>query len=267
MQYITKQHLCFYERFTLKSATMHISLQTLATYLDSYLGTANIPGDQHGIYRASERNVKRIGLALEPWTGIETWVRQQNLDALFLHRPWHLDMQTLPDDVGILAYHLAFDLTLTLGLNPRLANVLQMTYLVPFAYRESLPLGMLGDISVTSTQKMLDMLTELFGIPPVVENNTRETMSRIAIVGAMTDSTVRKAAEQGVHLYITGQFRQPARMAVNETGMTVAVIGHKTSELWGLRTLASLLRERWAHLDVVVADNAVNEQNNGIRKL
>ena len=232
---------------------MSVSLLALAGYLDSYLGTSNIPDDQHGIYRPSDRNVKRIGLALEPWAGIDTWVRQKNLDALFLHRPWRLDVQTLPDDIGILAYHLAFDLTLTLGLNSRLANVLQMTHLVPCAYKENLPLGMLGDIPITSTHDFLETLTELFGTPPLVEKNTRETVSRIAIVGAMTDSTIREAAEQGTHLYITGQFRQPARVAVNETGMTVAIIGHKTSELWGLRTLASLLRERWTRLDVVVA--------------
>ncbi len=232
---------------------MHLSLSALAAYLDDYLGTINIPDDQHGIYRPSERNVKRIGLALEPWTGIDTWVRQKNLDALFLHRPWRLDREALPSDIGILAYHLAFDLTLTLGLNLRLANVLQMTHLVPCAYKENLPLGMLGDMPVTSTDSFFETLTELFGTPPVVEKNTRETISRIAVVGAMTDSTIREAAEQGAHLYITGQFRQLARAAVNETGMTVAVVGHKTSELWGLRTLASLLHERWAHLDVVVA--------------
>ena len=232
---------------------MNLSLSALAAYLDDYLGTVNIPDDQRGIYHPSERNVRRIGLALEPWTGIDRWVKQKDLDALFLHRPWRLDMQTLPDDVGILAYHLAFDLTLTLGLNPRLANVLQMTHLVPCAYKENLPLGMLGNIPVTSTNSFLEMLTELFGTPPSVEKNTHETVSRIAVVGAMTDSTIREAAEQGAHLYITGQFRQPARAAVNETGITVAVVGHKTSELWGLRTLASLLHERWAHLDVVVA--------------
>ncbi len=253
MQYITRAHLYFYQECTVKSVPMNISLQALANYLNSYLGTTHIPGDTHGIYRPSERTVKRIGLALEPWAGIETWVRQENLDALFLHRPWHLAMQTLPDDVGILAYHLAFDLTLTLGLNPRLANVLQMTQLVPIAYKENLPLGMLGDIPVTATPDFLETLTDLFGIAPTVENSTRETVSRIAVVGAMTDSTIREAAQLGAHLYITGQFRHPARAAVDATGITVAVIGHKTSELWGLRTLASLLRERWAQLDVTMA--------------
>ncbi len=234
---------------------MSISLQALAAYLDSYLGSANIPDDQYGIYRPSTRTIKRIGLGLEPWAGIGAWIEHKHLEALFLHRPWRLDMQTLPDDIGILAYHLAFDLTLTLGLNPRLANVLQMTHIVPFAHKNGLPLGMLGDIPPTAIHDFLATLTELFGTAPLIENNTRESVHRIAIVGAMTDSTIREAAESGASLYITGQFRQPARAAVGETGMTVAVIGHKTSELWGLRTLASLLRERWAHLDVVVAVN------------
>ena len=230
-----------------------VTLQALATYLDSYLGAANLPDDQHGIYRPSRRNVRRIGLALEPWSGMETWVRQKNLDALFLHRPWHLNMQILPDDVGILAYHLAFDLTLTLGLNPRLANILQMTHLLPFAHKNNLPLGMIGSIPETSTYDFLETLSDLFGTTPLVENDALESVSRIAVVGAMTDSTIREAAKHGAHLYITGQFRQPARTAVNETGIIVVVIGHATSELWGLRTLASLLRERWAGLDVFVA--------------
>ncbi len=233
------------------------TLRALATFLDSYLGTTNLPDDQHGIYRFSTRNVRRIGLALEPWAGIATWVRQNNLDVLFLHRPWHLDVQTLPDDVGILAYHLAFDLTLTLGMNPRLANVLQMTHLLPCAYKNNLPLGMLGNIPETTTHDFLETLTNLFGASPLVENDTHETVSRIAVVGAMTDGTIREAAEHGAHLYITGQFRQPARLAVKETEMTVAVIGHTTSELWGLRTLASLLRERWSGLDVLVETDHV----------
>ncbi len=231
----------------------NLSLVALAAYLDSYLGSAFIPDDQNGIYRPSERSVKRIGLALEPWTGIDRWVRQKKLDALFLHRPWHLDLQTLPADIGILAYHLAFDLTLTLGYNHRLADILQMTHFVPFAYKDNLPLGMLGNIPPTQANAFVESLAEIFGTQPVVEKNTSESVSRIAVVGAMTDSLVRDAAAQDVHLYITGQFRQPAREAVNETGMAVAVIGHRTCELWGLRTLASLIRERWSALDVFIA--------------
>ncbi|HEX4205616.1 MAG TPA: hypothetical protein VHZ51_15760 [Ktedonobacteraceae bacterium] len=63
---------------------------------------------------------------------------------MFLHRPWRLDLHRLPTDICILAYHLAFDLNLTLGCNRPLAEALPMTDLHPFAYRDGMPLGMLG---------------------------------------------------------------------------------------------------------------------------
>ena len=234
---------------------MTLTLASIANYLNSYLGSADIPNDQNGIYRPSQQPVKRIGLAIEPWTGIETWVQQEHLDALFLHRPWKLDMQALPEEIGILAYHLAFDLKLTFGLNHRLADVLQMTNLAPFAFKDGLPLGMIGDITSMSMNTFVEHLGETFGVAPAIERYYGETVGRVALAGAMTDTLIRQAAEQGVDLYITGQFRQPARRAVSETGMTVAVVGHTVGELWGIRTLASLLRERYAALNVVIGHN------------
>jgi putative NIF3 family GTP cyclohydrolase 1 type 2 len=223
---------------------LQLSLAALAAAFDQFFASVRLPQDQNGIYRPSQRPVGRIGLALEPWPGIGAWVREERLDALFLHRPWHLDERELPPDIGILAYHLAFDLTLTLGLNPLLADVLHMTSLVPFAFKDSLALGMLGNIPSTPLSTFVALLTETFAVPPEVPAIYTETVHRLAVVGAMNDALIREAAAQGVQLYITGQFRQPARRAVDETRMTVAIIGHTPSELWGLRSLANLLRQR-----------------------
>ncbi len=223
---------------------MQLSLATLAADLDQFFASARFPQDQNGIYRPSQRPVSRIGLALEPWSGIGAWVRAERLDALFLHRPWHLDERELPPDIGILAYHLAFDLTLTLGLNPLLADALHMTSVVPFAFKDSLALGMLGNIPSTPLATFVALLADTFAVPPELPATYTETVNRLAVVGAMNDALIREAAAQNVQLYITGQFRQPARRAVSETRMTVAIIGHTPSELWGLRALANLLRQR-----------------------
>ncbi len=231
---------------------MNLSISALAHYLDVYFGVAHFPGDQNGIYRPGSREVRRIGLALEPWAGIGDWVQQERLDALFLHRPWHLDLHTLPEDVGVLGYHLAFDSLLTLGFNTRLATILQMTQLVPIGTKEGMPLGMLGQVKPVSLSTMILALSDIFGTPPDVRERYVEMVERVAVVGAMTDELIRNAAHQQVQLYVTGQFRQPARQAVAETRMTVATIGHVVSERWGLRALGSLLRERWAHLHVLV---------------
>jgi putative NIF3 family GTP cyclohydrolase 1 type 2 len=75
---------------------------------------------------------------------------------------------------------------------------------------------------------------------------------RVALMGAMTESLVIWAAEQGADAYVTGQLRVPALSAVEQTGIGVIAVGHRRGELWALRALGHLLRERWAELDVVI---------------
>jgi putative NIF3 family GTP cyclohydrolase 1 type 2 len=234
-------------------------LTDIATYLDTYLGSGRFSQDQNGIYHPTQHLVQRIGVALEPWSDIVTWVRRERLDALFLHRPWQLDIQILPAGIGILAYHLAFDLTLTFGLNLRLAHILQMSQPIPFAFKDAVPLGMLGDIPPVSLATITARLQDVFGAAPVIAASHTERVKRIAIVAAMTDSLIREAATLHIDLYITGQLRQPAKKAVQETHMTVATIGHATGELWGLRELASILSERWPDLTVVLAPTSAPE--------
>jgi putative NIF3 family GTP cyclohydrolase 1 type 2 len=238
---------------------MQIALSDIATYLDSYLGSTRFPHDQNGIYHPSQRPIQRIGIALELWPDLAQWVQHERLDALFLHRPWHLDLQTLPAETGILAYHLAFDLTLPFGLNLRLAHILQMNSPMPFAFKDAVPLGMFGDIPPVPLAIITERLKNIFTVAPVIATSYTETVSRIAIVAAMTNPLIHEAAALHVDLYITGQLRQPANKAVQETRMTVATIGHATGELWGLRELARILRERWPDLVTITAPTSVPE--------
>ena len=241
------------------SASTTPTLAQIAAYLDRVLGSARFPSDQASIYHRSTSPVVRIGLALEPWPGIEHWIQQQRLDALFLHRPWKLDKKRLPEHLGVLASHLPFDATLTFGFNPRLAQALSITRPTPFAPKDSIPQGMHGTIESAAVDDVLAMLTEIFGKAPTVQEIFGETVEHIAVVGAMNDALIRDAAAKGVNLYITGQFRPSAAAAMRETEMTVVEIGHAEGERWGLRALASLLRERWAHLDVVLAQKTQTE--------
>ncbi|HEX8361849.1 MAG TPA: hypothetical protein VF613_17150, partial [Longimicrobium sp.] len=67
-----------------------------------------ITGHPPDVVVPSAREVRRLGLALEPPARVES------LDALFLHRPWGMrDVR-----IGVLASHLPFDERLTIGFNP-----------------------------------------------------------------------------------------------------------------------------------------------------
>ncbi|MBW4489848.1 MAG: Nif3-like dinuclear metal center hexameric protein [Trichocoleus desertorum ATA4-8-CV12] len=232
-----------------------VSLDQLAHFLDQFLLAQQFELDPNGIYRPSTRPIHRLGLALEPWPYLRQWAMATQVDALFLHRPWNLGEQ-LPADIGVVAYHLAFDERLTLGFNPLLADALGLFAIEELGQKAGRPIGMIGNVSTQSFVGFCDRVQHIFGGYEAIETgNLSEVTSevtKVAVVGAMTDALVREAKTQGTEVYITGQFRQPARSAVIATGINVIVVGHRRSEEWGLQALADILRDRWPQLEVVL---------------
>lgn len=228
-----------------------ISLEALAQFLDHFFAVHRFDDDQGGVYRASPQPIRRLGLALEPWPQIARWVHNEHLDALFLHRPWQLQPQQLKQ-IGVLAYHLAFDEGLTVGFNPRLAAVLELSAIEVLGKKSGRPIGMVGQVPTQSFHCYCSHVNEVFGGLDQADTCAGGEVSRVAVVGAMTEALVREATERGAAVYVTGQFRQPAKQAVLETGMGVIVVGHRRSEEWGLRALAGVLQERWSGLEVVL---------------
>ena len=229
-----------------------ISIDELAQFLDHFFAVERYGDDQGGVYRAATRPVRRLGLALEPWPTIDEWAENERLDAVFLHRPWKLQPWQLPE-LGVLAYHLAFDERLTIGFNPRLADALQLTAIETLGEKAGRAIGMIGEVPQQSFADFVALLDHVFGQHDEALAPIAEHIERVAVVGAMTDALVREAAERSAQIYVTGQLRQPAREAVRETGIGVVAIGHRRSEIWGLRALAGVIRERWSKIEVVLA--------------
>lgn len=162
---------------------------------------------------------------------------------------------SIAPDVGVVAYHLPFDERLTLGFNPRLADVLGMSNIEVLGYKDGRPIGMIGTVPSQPFVAFQRQCSELFGGYEQTVPALHEPVACIAMVGAMTDALVHEASARGAEVYVTGQYRHPARGAVAATGIGVIEVGHRRSEAWGLRALAGMLRERWATLTVVLPHN------------
>ena len=229
-------------------------LDDLADYLDGVLDVRryDLGDDPRGVYRTSEAPVRRVGLALEGSADVAAWARQTALDALLLHRPWKLDAGALPPDVGVLAYHLAFDERLTLGYNPWLAQTLGLRELEVLGRKGGRPLGMIGRVAPAPFALWVRRLMDVFGGLDAVHAPARPAVTSVAVVGAMDGRLVEDAHGAGAQLYLTGQYRTSAQEAVARTGIGVVAAGHGRSERWGLRALAALVRMRFAGLDVAV---------------
>ena len=229
------------------------TLPALAATIEHITRAALFTGQPPSVFVPSDREVRRLGLALEPSAVIVDRVRDEALDALFLHRPWKLS--GLPADFGVLASHLPFDERLTIGFNPDLAEALGVSRIEVLGTKEERPLGMVGDFDGGSFAQLIERITAELGAPEAVEPGSA-AIRRVAAVGAMTDALVREAAERGADVYITGQMRVPARAAAEETGIAVVAVGHRRSEVWGLHLLARLLREEWPGLETIVLDTS-----------
>lgn len=229
-----------------------ISLKSLQAFLDDLLDAHTFTDDQNGVYVPSERPVKRLGLALEPPPDVTDWTRQNDLDALFLHRPWKLGR--LPEGVGVLAYHYAFDERLTTAYNPTLAEALEMTGLEPFGLKQDRVLGMIGDVPPASWATFKGEAEAEFGGLEATHGAQGAEVKRVCVVGALRPALVFGAAARGTQVYLTGEYRPAAAGAIAESGVSVLVIGHERSELWGLRALARLIRARFPGLETVFPD-------------
>ena len=248
-----------------------MDLLALRAVFDGFLHAHLFAGtdDQNGVFLPSDRPVRRLGLALEPFPALDTWVAAERLDALFLHRPWQLTAAhrrfLAEHGIGVLAYHLAFDERLTTGFNPVLAERCGWGEPEPFGQKEGRPLGMACALpEPLSCDEFAARLEREFGGPLQLRPLRRLRLNpaicddfpvkKIAVVGAMTDRLVRDAHAAGVDVYVTGQFRQPAHQAVEETGLGVVELGHARSEIWGLGTLARLLRTHLSDTEIVLPE-------------
>ena len=245
---------------------MSLAPATLLGLLDDLLNAAIFAetADQNGWFLPCERSVRRLGLALEPFPTIARWAAAERLDAVFLHRPWGLTdpaRRALHETgTGVLAYHLAFDERLTTGFNPALAAACGWGPPEILGRKEGRPLGMVCALAAPASFDAVaaQLRAEFDGLeqttPPAAGGG--EPAGSVAVVGAMTDALVREAHRRGVGVYVTGQWRQPARAAVRETGLGVVAIGHRRSELRGLRTLARLLRAHAPGVDLEIFPHA-----------
>ncbi len=217
------------------------SIADIHEFIASELQTERFPDDPGGIVRPSEREIERFGLALEPLVGIDQWITSSKIDGLFLHRHWNLDLGSIPNDVGIVACHKPFDAQLTVGSNAPLARELGLSNVVDFGEKDGYPLGMVGEIAPQRFDDFVQRVAQTFGDLEGVAPGKSAMPAKVAVVGGMTEVLVREADSLGCNIYITGEFRVPARAAVEETGIGVVAVGHERGEKWGLRVLSRLI--------------------------
>lgn len=203
--------------------------------------------------------VKRVTLALDFRALADASAETGGLlyedgDALFLHRPFELPPYIWPD-APVFASHRGLDAHLSVGCNYALAATLNFNVVSEVRREETdaLPVGMICDLpeALPFGDLLRRLYSEFGGIEAAVING-RETVSRLAVMGAMTPGLLQKADEAGAQAYLTGQVRDIARKEAERRGLAVFATGHSRAEWWGLRHLAWELGQAFSGLETRV---------------
>lgn len=179
-----------------------------------------------------------------------------------LHRPFNLDRRSVRKGTLVLSSHTSFDEVLTVGWNTVLAERLGIKTtdcLCVQGYKgdPQRKIGIVGQVS-TPLHKLLGRIQVEFGESELAQEGRSGEISIVAIMNAFNEDEVHRvlamAQERGwiaeggdgSHvLYLTGQPRASGIEAAKALGMSVACVGHRQAEDWGIHFLGEELRKEF----------------------
>jgi putative NIF3 family GTP cyclohydrolase 1 type 2 len=187
----------------------------------------------------------------------------------FLHRPFTLDRRSVRRGTLVLSSHTSFDEVLTVGWNTVLAERLQMNVedsicIQGYKGDPERKIGIVGQVSMLR-DLLLHRTQEEFGEVELAHDGLSDEIRAVAVMNAFNEDEVQRVLEialqhgwaeaddeaPGKHLlYLTGQPRVSGLEAAKTLGMTVACVGHRPAEDWGIRYLASQLRSTFPGIPV-----------------
>ncbi|KAF1842370.1 uncharacterized protein K460DRAFT_370337 [Cucurbitaria berberidis CBS 394.84] len=177
----------------------------------------------------------------------------------FLHRPFTLDRRSVRKGTLVISSHTAFDEVLTVGWNTALAERLGMNVgesLCVQGYKgdPERKIGIVGQVA-QHRDLLVGRIQQEFGSTELVQAGLSDEIRVVAIMNAFHEDEVHRVLEMaqrrgwlgldtpGKHmLYLTGQPRVGGMQAATALGMTVACVGHRQAEDWGIRFLAAGMR-------------------------
>lgn len=204
--------------------------------------------EPHTVIRPAEGQMARLALALDPADLPDT----PDTDALFLHRSRGVG-QRWPG-LGVLGAHDGFDLHLTTGPNGRLARRLDWQNVERVEWTRAS--GLIAtppqpDWAAFHAALRAELGGEDRSFAPA-QAGPQAGPLRVALMNALRPDLVQVAADAGVTVYLTGQVRPSALGALRERGLGLVALGHRRSELWGLRALATELEAAFPGLQTDV---------------
>jgi len=245
-----------------------VSLAVIVRYCDRLLGTAKVQDYDraaNGLQVKNRGAVTRIAATVDATLATVRSAAAAKTDLLLVHHglfwgpahPWtgkryELMRCLLENDLALYSSHLPLDAHPRLGNNAQLCAALGLKRLRPFFYDHGLFLGFKAHARI-SRADLTGRLQRATGAEPRVIPGGPQICRRIGVVSGGAGSDLKKAAEEGVDTFVTGEGPHWTYGVAEELGLNVLYGGHYATETFGVKALAADLSARfkvpWSFLD------------------
>jgi len=244
------------------------SLAVIVCYCDRLLRTAQVQDYDraaNGLQVENRGTVTRIAATVDATLATVRLAAAAKADLLLVHHglfwgpahPWtgkryELMRCLLENNLAVYSSHLPLDAHPRLGNNAQLCTALGLKKPRPFFYDHGLFLGFKAHARI-SRADLAGRLQRATGAEPRGIPGGPQICRRIGVVSGGAGSDLKKAAEEGVDTFITGEGPHWTYGVAEELGLNVLYGGHYATETFGVKALAAHLSARfempWSFLD------------------
>jgi dinuclear metal center YbgI/SA1388 family protein len=231
-----------------------VSLSAIVSYCDRLLRTAKVQDYEraaNGLQVDNAGAVTRIAAAVDATLATVRLAVAAKADLLLVHHglfwgpahPWtgkrHELIRCLVEhNLAVYSSHLPLDAHPRLGNNALLSGALGLKQLRPFYFDHGLFFGFQARANI-SRSDLVRRLQSVTGTKPRLIPGGPQICRRIGVVSGGAGDGLKKAADEGVDTFVTGEGAHWTYGMAEDLGLNVLYGGHYATETFGVKALAA----------------------------
>ncbi len=252
----------------LPSGMANPALAAVVRYCDRLLRIAEFhdyDGAVNGLQVERRGPVTRLAAAVDASLATVKLAIAAKTDLLIVHHglfwapshPWtgaryELLGQLLGHNLAVYSAHLPLDAHPKLGNNARLSAALGLHRPHPFFFDHGQFIGLRASARI-KREDLVRRVRRATGVEPRVIPAGPTVCQRIGVVTGGAGSELRRAAQEGVDTFVTGEGPHWTYALAEELGVNVLYGGHYATETFGVKALAAHLSRKfdvpWTFID------------------
>ena len=244
------------------------SLAGIVRHCDQLLRTDKVQDYEraaNGLQVENRGAVSRVAAAVDASLATVKLAIAAKADLLVVHHglfwsathPWtekrhELLRLLLEHNLAVYSSHLPLDAHPRLGNNAQLCAALGLKKVEPFFMDHGQPIGFRALANLSRTE-LANRVQRATGAKPLLIPGGPGTCRHIGVVTGGAGGELKKAADEGVDTFITGEGPHWTYALAEELGLNVLYGGHYATETFGVKALAAHLSARfklsWVFLD------------------